>query len=190
MKKGIIKILLSVGLFILLLHVGYILWDGLTSKPEISDVIVILGSKVDPDGEPSPRLKSRLDQGLALFRSGYGKKIIVSGGIGKEGFDEARVMAGYLAEHGIAKSAILLDSKGNTTFLTARHCKELMQIKGYSSAIVVSQYYHLTRTKLAFRKAGIENVSSAPCEIVEWRDVYSIPREIAGVYYYWFRKSV
>ena len=108
----------------------------------------------------------------------------------KEGFDEARVMADYLSKQGIAKSDILLDPNGNTTFLTAQHCKELMQIKGYASAIVVSQYYHLTRTKLAFRKVGIERVSSASCEIIEWRDIYSLPREIAGVYYYWFRKSV
>ncbi len=189
MKMSRKKLILLLGLLTVLLHIAFIVIDGLISTPEIADVIVILGNKVNPDGQPSARLKSRLDKGAALFLSGYGKKIIVSGGLGKEGFDEAVVMAHYLREQGIDSSRIIVDSKGNTTFLTARNTAVILEQNRYTSAIVVSQYYHLSRTKLAFRKVGIQQVSAASCAIIEWRDLYAIPREAVGLYTYSFRKN-
>jgi len=46
-------------------------------------------------GEPSPRLQSRLDKAFDLYSKNYFQQIIVSGGLGKEGFEEALVMTEY-----------------------------------------------------------------------------------------------
>jgi vancomycin permeability regulator SanA len=70
-----------------------ILLDGLMDNVKESDVGVVLGSKVMPDGTPSARLRARLDKADELFRQGMLKYVIVSGGTGKEGLSEARVMA-------------------------------------------------------------------------------------------------
>jgi vancomycin permeability regulator SanA len=74
-----------------------ILLDGLTDNVAKSDVGIVLGSKVMPDGTPSARLRARLDKADELFQLGMFKSVIVSGGTGKEGRSEARVMADYLA---------------------------------------------------------------------------------------------
>jgi vancomycin permeability regulator SanA len=72
-----------------------ILPDGLMDNVRESDVGIVLGSKVMPDGTPSARLRARLDKADELFQQGMLKYVIVSGGTGKEGRSEARVMADY-----------------------------------------------------------------------------------------------
>lgn len=182
------KFLWILGL-IILLHLLVIIGDGLIDNYIDSDVIVIFGSKVELDGTPSDRLKSRLDKGYELLQNNNAKKIIVSGGLGKEGYEEATVMADYLKNKGIPNSSIIIDKQGYDTYKTAKNCKQIMSKSGYTSAILVSQYYHLSRSKIAFSKFGIENIGDAHAKMFpELRDVYSIPREVIGLYYYLFRK--
>lgn len=41
--------------------------------------------------------------------------IIVSGGIGKEGVDEAKAMASWLFQRGVPRRAVVIDSSGVNT---------------------------------------------------------------------------
>ena len=50
--------------------------------------------------------------------------------------------------------------------------------------MAISQYFHLTRCRLAFRQAGIAPVYSAHAKLWEWRDLYSTPREVVGLLAY------
>ena len=52
------------------------------------------------------------------------------------------------------------------------------------SVMVISQYFHITRTKLAFEKVGFENVASAHADIFDERDLYSTLREFPAYYKY------
>ncbi|MEO0472637.1 MAG: YdcF family protein [Bacteroidota bacterium] len=184
-KKRISGVIL--GLF--LLHFLTVSIYGLVQEAKTADVIVILGNQVMPDGTPSVRLQERLDKGLELYQAGKGKYVLVSGGLGKEGFDEAKVMANYLAGKGIPRERLIEDPQGNTTFLTAQNSKRLMNQRQIYSAIVVSQYYHLMRCELAFRKMGIKDVSSEAAVFhPTWRTPYSTLREVAALYWYAFRK--
>src|SRR6187402_1531851 len=63
--------------------------SGLRDDVAQADVALVLGNKVEVDGQPSPRLRARLDETLLLYRSGYFPAIITSGGLGREGYDEA-----------------------------------------------------------------------------------------------------
>jgi uncharacterized SAM-binding protein YcdF (DUF218 family) len=54
------------------------------------------------------------------------------------------------------------------------------------SVMVITQYFHITRTKLAFNKLGFKNVYAAHAEIFEYRDLYSIIREFPAYYKYTF----
>jgi vancomycin permeability regulator SanA len=163
-----------------------ILLDGLTDNVVKSDVGIVLGSKVMPDGTPSARLRARLDKADELFQSGMFKYVIVSGGTGREGPNEARVMADYLAgEKKVPREAIILDEHGNTTQATARNSASIMKQRGLTSAVIVTQYFHITGTRYALRRAGVTTVSTAHARYFEMRDLYSIAREVIALPVYW-----
>lgn len=165
-----------------IMHEVIIIFDGLTDEIEKSDVIVILGNKVNQDGSLSLRLKSRLDKGLELYNDSMAPIIFVSGGLGKEGYYEGSVMARYLISEGVDSLAIIIDNKGNTTQLTANNFRQYFSEK--HSVTVVSQYYHISRTKLAFRNVGVETVYGVHSSYFEVRDTYSLFREFFGYYKY------
>ncbi|MCC6373060.1 MAG: YdcF family protein, partial [Bacteroidia bacterium] len=87
-KKQIFKVFFLTLLLWLLGHVIYTISDGLTDENLRADIAVILGNTVKKDGTLSERLKKRMECGLQLYRTGRVKKILVSGGLGKEGHFE------------------------------------------------------------------------------------------------------
>ncbi|PJJ60642.1 YdcF family protein [Hymenobacter chitinivorans] len=165
-----------------LLHTGFVVTDGLTDTGERADVAVVLGNTVNPDGSLSERLRQRLDCGLRLYQTGRVRRLLVSGGLGKEGFYEGSKMREYLRQQGVPDSLIVVDNKGNTTELTVRNTLHLQDSLGFRSLIAVSQYYHLSRTKMLFRKAGFPRISSVSPRYFELRDLYSLGREFVGYY--------
>ncbi|MGI2035627.1 YdcF family protein [Rhizobium panacihumi] len=159
--------------------------DGLNDRTEPADVAIVLGSKVMPDGTPSPRLKARLDRSIELYRHKHVVFVLVSGGTGKEGFSEGLVMRDYAVAQGVPQDRVIMDEFGNTTRATAENAARMMQARGLTSAIAVSQYFHITRTRMALSDAGIRPTGSAHARIYELRDLYSIAREIPGIITYW-----
>jgi vancomycin permeability regulator SanA len=153
-----------------------------------SDVALVLGSKVQLDGTPSPRLCARLDRTLELYREGYFPSVIVSGATGREGYDEALVMRDYLVSHGIPVDHVIVDSGGTTTFASARNAIQIARAHRFESILVVSQYFHLPRARLALQRFGVLTVYSAHARIFELRDIYSSPRELIGYVSYLFRR--
>jgi vancomycin permeability regulator SanA len=160
------------------LAMGAIALDGLTDDVRPADVAIVLGNKVERDGQPSPRLKARLDRAVTLYQQGLVKQILVTGGLGKEGFDEAAVMATFLRSRGIPSSAIIQDPKGNTTWDSAQNARLLLACGASCRAIAVSQFFHLTRSRVALEKAGFREVGTASAQYFEMRDLYSLIREV------------
>ena len=163
-------------------HTAYTVFDGLTDSGQTADVAVILGSKVNEDGTLSTRLSQRLDYGLQLYRSGRVKKLLVSGGLGKEGFLEGTKMNDFLAKNGVPDSAIVVDNHGDNTVATVENTLHLKDSLHYTRLIVVSQYFHLTRTKMLFRKRQFTAISSVSPRYFEIRDAYSLLREFFAYY--------
>ncbi len=176
--KGIIYILISW----FVVHEAVIIVDGITAKEEKSEFTVIFGNTVHPDGSLSDRLKARVDKGLALYQDSLADQLFVSGGLGKEGHYEAQKMAEYLIKHGVPKSKIIIDNHGNNSWLTASNFRKMEP--DCESVIVVTQFYHISRAKLAFKKLGIDKVSAACPSYFELRDFYSLFREFFGYYLY------
>ena len=154
--------------------------DGLIDDIHAADVAIVPGNTVEKDGRPSARLSARLDQTVALYRRGLFPDVIVSGGVGSEGFDEAEVMKRYLVENGVPEGRIHVDSGGATSHLTARNASRMMRENGWRSAMVVSQYFHVPRMRLALERSGVTPVFSSHARYFELRDVYSIAREVVG----------
>lgn len=172
-----------VGLIVwFLIHSIYITIDGLNDKNKNADVAIVLGNKVNEDGTLSERLKARLDKSIELYNQNRVRTIIVSGGLGKEGFWEGKKMQEYLINNKIPTEKILVDNFGDDTEKTVENSIRITDSLHYKSAISVSQYFHQTRTKKLFRKKGFENIESASPDYFEFRDFYSIFREFVAYY--------
>lgn len=180
--KQILKLLLTIFLLWFIGHIIYITIDGLHDNEKNADIAVILGNKVNEDGTLSERLEKRLECGLNLYRKNRIKKIIVSGGLGKEGFYEGDKMRDFLIANKVPDTAIIVDNLGNNTRATVINTIKLKDSLDFKSIIVVSQYYHVTRTKMLFRKQGFKNVASVSPNYFEIKDLYSILREFVGYY--------
>jgi vancomycin permeability regulator SanA len=161
--------------------------SGLNDNIHQSDVAVILGNHVAPNGQPSARLQARLDRAVELYRQGIFQNTIVSGGIDASGTDEAAAMKRYLVDRGLPSSKIVVDSAGNNTYLTAQNTSTIMTDRQWHSAIVISQYFHIPRTRAILQRMGVKNVYAAHAKFWEIRDVYSIAREVVGYASYLFR---
>ena len=154
---------------------------GLLARPAPADVAIVFGNQVRRDGTPSPRLVARLDA-AARLRAGHWVRVwFVSGGIGREGRDETRVMREWLVAHGVPDSAIVRDSLGLDSRSTAANAAAWMRANGATRAVVVTQYFHVARARLACERAGIDVVGASAPAWFEPRDVYSLARELVAL---------
>lgn len=169
-------------LFVLLIGAaGILVLSGLREDVRRTDAALVLGSKVEPGGKPSLRLKVRLDRTAELYKQGCFPLIIASGGHGIEGYPEGTVMKEYLIAQGVPAEVIIADNEGVDTWSSAVNTAAILRERGGSSVFVVTQYFHLPRSRMALRKCGITDIASAYPHFFEPRDVYSIGREMVGV---------
>jgi vancomycin permeability regulator SanA len=185
MRKNIFKIFnffVSITILWFVIHSVYITIDGLSDNGKNADLAVVLGNKINEDGTLSTRLEKRLESGIDLYKNHRIKKILVSGGLGKEGFYEGDKMKEFLVEKGIPDSLIIVDNHGDNTRATVINTLKLKPQLKFNSIIIVSQYFHVTRTKKLFEDQGFENVSSVSPKYFELRDIYSILREFPAYY--------
>lgn len=181
-----LKVLALVALWAAV-HLVAITVDGLTDEERPADVAVVLGNHVTPAGELSRRLQLRLDRAVALYTAGLAPRVIVSGGQDPGSPPEAEVMKRYLVEQGIPPDHIVEDRGGINTHATARFVAGYLRDHGLRSAIAVSQYYHISRCKLAFRGFGVETTGAHAEFEPELREPWSIARELVGYYTYLFK---
>jgi vancomycin permeability regulator SanA len=118
-----------------------------------ADVVVVLGTEVAPDGQPSVRLAGRLQTAAALLHARRAKVVLVSGdGAGMSG-DEPAAMTAYLVRLGVDPWRIIIDGYGLDTYDS---CVRAHQVYGVSRALVVTQSYHLSRAVTVCRRSGID----------------------------------
>ncbi len=178
--------LLAILVAVPLLAMAAIVIDGLTDNVHTSDVAIVLGNTVTEDGYPSPWLQARLDRALSLYKAGEVANVIVSGAPHDHGRDEAEVMRSYLICLGVPSDRVIADSAGVHTMETARNSAAIMKTRGWKSATVVSQYYHITRVRMTLQAFGVRPVYSAHAYRFEINDVIAIPRELAAnISYRW-----
>ncbi len=182
-----LKRLVLMGLVWIFIHALYITINGMIDTATKADVAVVLGNRVEADGSLAPWTKGRMDAALKLYKEGKVKHYFISGGVSKETkYPEAQGMKEYLVRNGVPDSLIVIDNKGVNTYHTAVNFDKYNQTRQFNSVIVVSQFFHIPRSKYIIRKMGfkgrIENAASKAYSIV---DVIGTLREVAGFYKYW-----
>lgn len=170
----------------LIAHIVYITIDGLVDYRGQSCMAIVLGNKVEADSSLSPVLAGRVDRAIALYKDGKVSRIMVSGGTGTEDrpVPEGLAMRLYLEAHGIPRAAIIEDNKGENTYLTAKDFMAMNDSLHCENVIVVSSFYHITRTKYIFRKLGFKNVHSASSNEFFLADTWGTIREVPAFYKY------
>ena len=155
------------------------------------DLAVVLGNRVLPDGTASAPLEERTLAAIDLYQRGIAKHLFLSGAVwdakrlGEHQLNEVAAMREVCIAHGLPESALTLDPIGINTRATADNAHAFMKANGYTSAVVCTSNYHLFRTVLAFRQAGISAFGVASVQTV-WTpaDPYETVRDLVGIAVY------
>lgn len=113
-----------------------------------SEVAIVPGAFVFPDGTPSDMLADRLAAALALYRVGLVRRVLVSGGPA-----EVDGMQAWLERQGVAE--VLADRQGLRTWATMRRAAAEL---GAAATVVCTQRFHLPRALFLARAAGLNAV--------------------------------
>lgn len=132
-------------------------------SPDKSDVIIVLGAKVRTGGLPSPALRRRILHAVDLFQRGFSDVLIVSGGIGKHPPSEAEMMKRIAVEHGVPQEKIVMEDTAKTTLDSAVACARMIRRNGWSTALLVTDRFHMLRSAILFRLCGAK-VNCSPAE--------------------------
>lgn len=124
---------------------------------EPADAIVVLGAGIRPDGTPSTYLRRRLDAAAALYARGVADTVVLSGD-GQDRpdgtpYDEPASMREWILAAGVPDDALVLDGEG---FDTTATCRRAHDVFGVTSAVVVTQDYHLRRALYSCERAGLD----------------------------------
>lgn len=119
------------------------------------DAIIVLGGRVDGDGNPSPDLLARVTEGVNEYERGVATHIILTGGR-QHGFVEASVMARAAEAEGVPASSIVLEPNAHNTIQNACFSSRIMQQHGWRSAEVITTAAHLPRAGIIFSRTPIQ----------------------------------
>jgi uncharacterized SAM-binding protein YcdF (DUF218 family) len=184
---------LAVGLAAVMLLGGvafaWLAWQvdllGQQDNARPSDVIVVLGAKVEQDGQPGADLASRTEHAVALWRSKFAPTLICCGGIKGEPLSAAAVCRRYASSLGVPSSDIMLADGTSDTLQDAQAAAELMRQHGWRTAILVSHPLHLYRSRWLFQRAGVTAFTSPTNTATDRIDlpvrVYYALRESAAI---------
>jgi uncharacterized SAM-binding protein YcdF (DUF218 family) len=150
-----------------------------------ADAIIVLGARVDADGQAGPDLRSRTLHAVDLFRHGLASHLICSGGYEGDRLSAAAVACRLAEAEGVPADSVLLAEGSMTTWEDARSAGALMRARGWRSAILVSHPLHLERARLLFLGQGIivyPSPTSTDLSAIPWRDrTWLTAREAVGI---------
>lgn len=162
---SVLLTLVLIGTFFFAIMFGLVMvgaHDVIRGDPQ---VMIILGCRVMPGGEPSILLQDRLDTALDYLDDHPDMTVVVSGGQGSnEPTSEAACMADYLEEHGVDSDQILLEDQSSNTKENLIYSRELLEEHGIvvlrDEVLVVSNGFHLTRAQMLAERYGYKSVSA------------------------------
>lgn len=182
--------------------------EQLEKKYEVGVVLtgVTLSKKSPKDRVYFKAGADRITHALMLYRKGYIRKILITGGVidiyGNSQKSESRRLAEFLELARVPKEDIILEEKARNTRENALHAKQILdeRFPGKKHLLITSGF-HMRRARGCFKKAGLElDVFSAgfytqdfskegflaiiPSEEALYRS-YILCHEILGYLVYW-----
>ncbi|HEU5253227.1 MAG TPA: ElyC/SanA/YdcF family protein [Solirubrobacterales bacterium] len=136
----------------------YVLSVGGDSTADVAEVpktevAIVPGALVEPDGDLSAMLAARVEQASRLWHAGKVEKVLVSGDHGSWKYDEPDTMRKALVRDGVAPEDVFEDHAGFDTWATMVRAR---QIFGVRDAVVITQGFHMPRALYLADEAGID----------------------------------
>lgn len=137
---------------------GLIIVEGNKIENKAVDYLIVLGARLY--GEvPSPSLLERLKVAHQYLETHSNVKVVVSGGQGKgEDISEGYAMAGYLMNHGIEESRIIIEDQSTNTFENLSLSLEKIRKNDHKeniNVLIATNKYHIFRSKMLARRLGM-----------------------------------
>jgi SanA protein len=123
------------------------------AKVPHAQAALVLGAQVYRDGRPSIMLRDRVDAAAELYRAGRVDKLLLSGDHSRVDYDEVGTMRRLLLDQGIPAEDIFTDHAGFDTWDSAQRARRVFDV---SSAVVVTQRFHMARALYDARRAGLK----------------------------------
>ncbi|CAM4451927.1 MAG: hypothetical protein LEGION0403_FIIPPAGN_02310 [Legionella sp.] len=181
-------ILLFPAVIYLLLAV-YIAKNAEQDNKKQSDVILVLGAKINRDNALNPCLVARVEHAVELYKAHYAPKLLISGGADKEdNANEAQEMKRIAMSLGVPEQDILLESESTSTYENMLFSKKILDEKHMNSIIIVTEPFHLPRAMLTAEKVGLNAVGSPAVKSMCWANnkyltLYFAKEPLAIMYY-------
>lgn len=186
--RGLLTLL---GLFLLagaitFLYIGWrVNHTGSRDLAKRADAIVIMGARVEADGQPGPDLRERTLHAVSLFHRGLAPYVICTGGFHNDRLSAAAVACNLAISQGVPAHKTFLADGSMTTREDATSASKLMLDRGWITAIVVSHPLHLERARLLFENQGISvfpSPTNTDLTTIPWRTrAWLSAREAVGI---------
>ncbi len=191
LRRLVHGLLTLVGLFLLagaitFLYIGWrINHTGSRDLAKRADAIVIMGARVEADGQPGPDLRERTLHAVSLFHRGLAPYVICTGGFHNDRLSAAAVACNLAISQGVPAQKTVLADGSMTTREDATSASDLMTDRGWITAIVVSHPLHLERARLLFETQGISvfpSPTNTDLVTIPWRTrAWLTAREAVGI---------
>lgn len=145
--------------------------SGHWEEPTDVDAIVVLGA-AQWDGDPSPVFEGRLIRALELYGNGVADNIVTTGS-NQPGDRVTEGFAGYdfLRRQGVPDEAILVVVDGSDTWEQLTATAAVLDDRGLSSVVLVSDRYHNHRLLAMAEEVGLAAWVSPTDLDVTWRNL-------------------
>jgi len=129
-------------------------FDTVPNRP----VALVFGAEIYPNSTPSPMLADRVAAAARLYRAGKVKALLFSGDNHVANYNEPEAMREYAITLGVPDNAIVLDYAGFRTYDSCYRARAIFKV---TSAILVTQAFHLDRALLICKSLGITSIGMA-----------------------------
>ena len=152
------------GLFLLLLWVALVAASvsryAQQDETRQADAAIVLGAAVW-NQKPSPVLEARLRHGVELYKRGYVRKLIFTGGYGKgDSLAESEAARDYATAQGVPLQDILIETLSRSTQENMIQASQIMRDGQLGTCLIVSDPLHMRRAMRMMKDLGISCYTS------------------------------
>ncbi|MEO8288308.1 MAG: YdcF family protein [Chloroflexota bacterium] len=153
-----------------------------------ADVIIVLGCNIVGENGPSPCIRARAGHAADLYKQGLAPRVIATGGPVENGPTEAAVLAYVLEADGVPSDAIVQEGRALNTIQNITYSQQIMREQGWSTAILVTEPFHINRAALIARDAGMQVYPSPATDSANWQSfsakAYHVGRDTLSLMLY------
>lgn len=146
-------------------YMPFVIRDAYKKYDDDCEYLMILGTVVVGEDEPSRQLTERIERAISYLNSHKNAKAVCCGGCFRKGqkLSEAEVVKQFLLQGGIGESRILLEDKSTTTYENFEFALSVIEsdsgktVENTKIAFLTSDY-HVFRSGVIAKQMGIKNV--------------------------------